>query len=165
MDYNMVSAEEFGKSLTGLRVNIIVKSSEQTAQFLETVFELYPSQLGADFALILYQDDIFQLHSDKSFAAHPSYPHLPENPPRGTGIELRLYNSDPDQASTKAQAYGCMVLAPATDKPHGLREATILCPDGYMWVPSRPLASAEHANTQKRLQARSIKALIFIHTR
>ena len=140
MDYNMVSTEEFGKSLTGLGVNIIVKSPEQTAQFLETVFELYPSQLGADFALILYQDDIFQLHSDKSFAAHPSYPHLPENPPRGTGIELRLYNGDPDQACTKAQAYGCMVLAPATDKPHGLREATILCPDGYMWVPSRPLA-------------------------
>jgi len=65
---------------------------------------------------------------------------LPENPPRGTGIELRLYNSDPDQACTKAQAYGCMVLAPATDKPHGLREATILYPDGYMWIPSRPLA-------------------------
>ena len=140
MDYNMVSAEEFGKSLTGLGVNIIVKSPEQTAQFLETVFELYPSHLGADFALIPYQDDIFQLHSDKSFTAHPSYPHLPENPPRGTGIELRLYNSDPDQACTKAQAYGCMVLAPATDKPHGLREATILCPDGYMWLPSRPLA-------------------------
>jgi len=140
MDYNMVSAEEFGKSLTGLGVNIIVKSPEQTAQFLEAVFGLYPNQLSADFALILYQDDIFQLHSDKSFTAHPSYPHLPENPPRGTGIELRLYNSDPDQACTKAQAYGCMVLAPATDKPHGLREATILCPDGYMWIPSRPLA-------------------------
>ena len=121
-------------------MNIIVKSPEQTAQFLETVFELYPSQLSPDFALILYQDDIFQLHSDKSFAAHPSYPHLPENPPRGTGIEIRLYNSDPDQACTKAQAYGSMILQPATDKPHGLREATILCPDGYMWVPSRPLA-------------------------
>ena len=84
MDYNTVSAEEFGKSLTGLGVNIIVKSPARTAQFSEPVFELYPSQLSADFALIRYQDD--------------------------------------------------------TDKPHGLREATILCPDGYMWVPSRPLA-------------------------
>ena len=132
MDYNIVLAEEVGKSLTGLGVNIIMKSPEQTAQFLETVFELYPSQLSADFALILYQDDIFQLHSDKSFTAHPSYPHLPENPPRGAGIEIRLYNSDPDQACARAQAYGCMVLQPATNKPHGLREATILCPDGYM---------------------------------
>ena len=59
MDYNMVSAEEFGKSLTGLGVNIVVKSPEQTAQFLGAVFGLYPNQLSADFALILYQDDIF----------------------------------------------------------------------------------------------------------
>jgi predicted enzyme related to lactoylglutathione lyase len=140
MDYNSISTEEFSEPLIGLGVNIIVKSPEQTAQFLEAVFGLYPNQLSADFALILYQGDIFQLHSDKSFTAHPSYPHLPENPPRGTGIELRLYNGDSDQACTKAQAYGCMVLAPATEKPHGLREATILCPDGYMWVPSRPLA-------------------------
>ncbi|MBT4953648.1 MAG: glyoxalase [Rhodobacteraceae bacterium] len=140
MDYNSISTEEFSEPLIGLGVNIIVKSPEQTAQFLEAVFGLYPNQLSADFALILYQGDIFQLHSDKSFTAHPSYPHLPENPPRGTGIELRLYKGDPDQACTKAQAYGCMVLAPATEKPHGLREATILCPDGYMWVPSRPLA-------------------------
>ena len=140
MDYNIVLAEEVGKSLTGLGVNIIMKSPEQTAQFLETVFELYPSQLSADFALIRYQDDIFQLYSDKSFTAHPSYPHLPENPPRGAGIEIRLYNSDPDQACARAQAYGCMVLQPATNKPHGLREATILCTDGYMWVPSGPLA-------------------------
>ena len=140
MDYNSISTEEFSEPLIGLGVNIIVKSPEQTAQFLEAVFGLYPNQLSADFALILYQDDIFQLHSDKSFAAHSSYPHLPENPLRSTGIELRLYNSDSDQACTKAEAYGCMVLAPATDKPHGLREATILCPDGYMWIPSRPLA-------------------------
>jgi len=140
MDYNMVSAEEFGKSLTGLGVNIIVKSPEQTAQFLAAVFGLYPNQLSADFAHILYQNDIFQLHSDKSFTAHPNYPLLPKNPPRGTGIEIRLYNSNPDQACTKVQAYGCMVLAPATDKPHGLLKATILCPDGYIWVPSRPLA-------------------------
>ena len=138
MDYNIVSAEEFGKSLTGLGVNIIVKSPARTAQFLEAVFELHPSQLSANFALIRYQDDIFQLHSDKSFTAHPSYPHLPENPP--CGFEIRLYNSDPDQACARAQAYGCMVLQPATDKPHGLREATILCTDGYMWVPSGPLA-------------------------
>ena len=140
MDYNMVSAEEFGKSLTGLGVNIIVKSPAQTALFLEVVFGLYPNLLSADFALIRYQNDIFQLHSDTSFAAHPSYPLLPENSPRSADIEIRLYNSNPDQPCTQAQAYGYMVLAPATDKPHGLLEATILCPDGYMWVPSHPLA-------------------------
>ena len=38
MDYNTVSAEEFGKSLSGLGVNIVVKSPAGTAQFLEAVF-------------------------------------------------------------------------------------------------------------------------------
>ncbi len=138
MDYDTMSAEKFDKSLTGLGVTIIVKNPARTAQFLEAIFELYPSQLSADFGLIRYQGDIFELHGDKSFATHPSYPHLPENPPRGAGIEIHLYNSDPDQACAKAQTYGSLILQLATDKPHGLCEATILCSDGYMWVPSRP---------------------------
>ena len=36
-----------------------------------------------------------------------------------------------------------MILQPPTNKPHGLREAYILDPDGYCWVPSRPLTDAE----------------------
>jgi hypothetical protein len=32
-----------------------------------------------------------------------------------------------------------MVLAEAADKPHGLRESYIVDPDGYVWVPDRPL--------------------------
>jgi hypothetical protein len=30
------------------------------------------------------------------------------------------------------------VLQAPADKPHGLREAYILDPDGYCWVPGRP---------------------------
>lgn len=29
-----------------------------------------------------------------------------------------------------------MILAGAADKPHGLREAFILDPEGYCWVPT-----------------------------
>jgi len=63
---------------------------------------------------------------------------LPENPPRGAGIEIRLYECDPETAAAKAEAAGGTILQPPTDKPHGLRECFILCPDGYCWVPSRP---------------------------
>ena len=31
------------------------------------------------------------------------------------------------------------VLAESADKPHGLRESYIVDPDGYVWVPDRPL--------------------------
>ncbi|MBT6078444.1 MAG: glyoxalase, partial [Oceanospirillaceae bacterium] len=51
-------------------------------------------------------------------------------------VELRLYGIDPDAAVTQAQTLDYYVLQEATDKPHGLREAYILDPNGYIWVPS-----------------------------
>jgi hypothetical protein len=30
-------------------------------------------------------------------------------------------------------------LAASEDKPHGLRECYLLDPEGYVWVPGRPL--------------------------
>ena len=44
-----------------------------------------------------------------------------------------------DLAAARAEAAGGTILQPPTDKPHGLREAYLLDPDGYVWVPSRPL--------------------------
>ena len=63
---------------------------------------------------------------------------LPETPPRGGGIEIRLYDTDPDAAAAVAKAAGATILQLPTDKPHGLRECYILCDNGYAWVPSRP---------------------------
>lgn len=74
-------------------------------------------------------------------SSHPLLDLLPENPPRGASCEIRLYHCDPDQAADKAEHAGGMVLQPPTDKPHGLRECYILCPDGYAWVPSLAIKS------------------------
>ena len=62
---------------------------------------------------------------------------LPENPPRGGGIEIRLYDTDPEDAVARVEVFGGTILQEPTDKPHGLREAYILCENGYAWVPSR----------------------------
>ena len=56
---------------------------------------------------------------------------------RGAGAELRLYGVDPDAAEARARALDAPVLAGAADKPHGLREAYLIDPDGYVWVPCR----------------------------
>jgi hypothetical protein len=66
---------------------------------------------------------------------------LPETPPRGAGIELRLHEADPDLAAQKTVQFpDAVILQAPTNKPvHGLREAVILCPNGYAWVPSRRL--------------------------
>lgn len=139
MDFDTVSADAFGASLRGLGINILVSDLPRCVDFLTDVFAMNAHQASADFAIMVYQSQVFQLHSDATYAAHPLQALVPENPPRGLGIELRLYDSDPDTAAARAEAMGAMVLQAPSDKPHGLRECAILGPDGYLWVPSRPL--------------------------
>ena len=139
MDFETVSAESFGASLRGIGLNLVVGDVAATARFLQGVFDVGVHRLSADFAIITYGNQVLQLHSDGTYHANPLLNLLPENPPRGAGIEIRFYETDPDNAAKRAEALGGMVLQAPTDKPHGLREAYILCDDGYAWVPSRPL--------------------------
>lgn len=139
MDYENVSAADFGKSLRGLGLNLLVRDVPATTAFLRDVFEVPTHRVSADFAIAIYAGDVFQLHGDGTYHANPLLGLLPENPPRGAGIEIRLFETDPDAAAARAEALGYVILQPPRDKPHGLREAYILCQDGYAWVPSRPL--------------------------
>lgn len=138
MDYETMDADSFGRSLVGLGLNLLVQDVEAQVSFLETVFGVSAHQVSKDFAIVSYGDQAFQLHSDATYHSNPLLGLVPENPPRGAGIEIRLYNSDPDLAVERASAAGFTILQEPTDKPHGLREAYILCANGYAWVPSRP---------------------------
>lgn len=139
MDYETIKADAFGKSLRGIGLNLLVRDVQSQCAFLETVFGLKPHQISADFAIVTYGDQVFQLHSDATYHSNPLLGLLPETPPRGAGVEIRLYDSDPDIAVTRAETARATILQTPTDKPHGLREAYILCENGYAWVPSRPL--------------------------
>lgn len=139
MDLETVSAERFGASLRGIGLNLLVRDVLRQAAFLQTLFGMRAFQPSTDFAIMSYGDQVFQLHRDGTYHANPLLGLLPENPPRGAGIEIRLYDSDPDTACSCADAAGGTILQHPTDKPHGLREAYILCENGYAWVPSRPL--------------------------
>lgn len=139
MDYDTVSAADFGAGLRGLGLNLLVRDVAAQARRLQGMFAMVPHRVSKDFAIMRYATAIFQLHADGTYHANPYLAMLPENPPRGAGAELRLYDSDPDAAAAAAPDWDMTVLQPPTDKPHGLREAYLLCPDGYAWVPSRPL--------------------------
>ncbi|WP_137701177.1 VOC family protein [Marimonas lutisalis] len=139
MDYETIDAEVFGAALRGIGLNLVVRDVRRTAAFLRDVFDMGIHRLSDDFAIVTYGTQVFQLHSDGTYADNPLLALLPENPPRGAGIELRLYDTDPDIAISRAESAGSTVLQKPTDKPHGLRETYILDPDGYVWVPSRPL--------------------------
>lgn len=139
MNYDDITPEDFGASLRGLGLNLLVRDVARQVTFLEEVFGMKAFQPTADFAIMTYGTQVFQVHSDGTYHSNPLLGLLPESPPRGGGIEIRLYDTDPDAACNRADAAGGSVLQPPTDKPHGLREAYILCENGYAWVPSRPL--------------------------
>lgn len=139
MDYDTVSPEDFGRSLSGLGINLLVRDVRRQCAFLTEVFGMTAHQVSDDFAILRYGEQVFQIHSDGTYHANPLLGLLPETPPRGAGIEIRLYETDPDAAVDKAEAAGATILQSPTDKPHGLREAYILCENGYAWVPSRVL--------------------------
>ncbi|MBE1281959.1 MAG: glyoxalase [Rhodobacteraceae bacterium] len=138
MDYDSVDAESFGRSLQGIGLNMLVRDVRTEVAFLETVFGMKSHQVSQDFAIMVYGDQVFQLHADGTYSKNPLLSLLPENPPRGAGVEIRLYDTDPDDAVARAKDIGATILQEPSDKPHGLREAYILCSDGYAWVPSRP---------------------------
>ena len=139
MDYETVKAAEFGASLRGIGLNILVRDVPAEVAFLEAVFAMQGHQVTADFAIITYHGQVMQLHADGTYHSNPLLSLLPEAGARGGGAEIRLYQTDPDEAAAKAQAYGAHVLQEPSDKPHGLRETYILCENGYAWVASLPL--------------------------
>ena len=139
MDYDTVSAAEFGASLRGIGLNLLTRDVRRMVGQLSEVFGMTAFRVSDDFAIVTYGDQVFQIHADRTYASNPLIGLLPELPPRGAGVEIRLYDTDPDQAADIAEDNGFTILPPPTDKPHGLRECYLLCAAGSAWVPSRPL--------------------------
>lgn len=138
MDLETIGAADFGRSLTGLGLNLLCRDVRGMAGFLEGVFGLGIHRLSDDFALVRHGAVLIQLHSDGTFARHPLHDLLPEVPPRGAGAQFYLFGIDPDTAVLRAEDHGGMVIEPPANKPHGLREATILSPEGYAFSPAVP---------------------------
>ena len=140
MDFETISAEDFGRSLTGIGLNILVRDVKAEAAFLAGVFGMSAHRLSANFAIMVYHRQIFQLHVDATYSANPLLSLLPEAGARGAGAEFRLYETDPDEAARLAAGFAdATILQEPANKPHGLRECYILCANGYAWVPSRRL--------------------------
>ena len=132
----------FGRGLAqGLGVNLLVSDMAATVRFAVRVLEAEILYWEDHFAVCRALGSIWQLHSDWSYRDHEMRGAIEGVAARGAGAELRLYGMDPDKAVKRAEAHGAIVLSAAVDKPHGLREAHILDPDGYVWAPSVALPS------------------------
>ena len=132
-------ADAFGRGLgPGIGVNLLVRDIEASARFQEQVLGARISYWDQDFAILTSHGTTWMLHHDRTYRDHPFSGIAQGAEGRGAGAELRLYGCDPDIAEAAANDLGATVLAGAADKPHGLREAYILDPEGYVWVPSIP---------------------------
>lgn len=79
MDYETVSAGDFGRSLSGLGLNLLVRDVAAEAGFLSSVFEMSAHRQSRDFAIMSYHGEVFQLHADGTFGSHPLLSLLPES--------------------------------------------------------------------------------------
>ena len=135
-------APAYGSSLTGLGVNLLVADVAISVAFAETVLGASVVYADPDFAVLRRDAMEWMLHADHTYERHPLTGFVKGLEGRGAGVELRLHGVDPDAAKRRAREAGHTVLAGAVDKPHGLREAYILNPDGYCWVPDLPVKPA-----------------------
>ncbi|MFK7945851.1 MAG: glyoxalase [Paracoccaceae bacterium] len=147
MNFETVSAGDFGRSLGGIGLNLVVRDVPGLAAFLVDVFEMRAHRVSGDFAILTYGKQVMQIHADHTYHSNPLPSLIPEAGPRGGGIEIRLYDTDPDEAVTRADAHvhNTTILDAPANHPHGLREAVILCENGYAWLPSRGLTADEQA--------------------
>jgi catechol 2,3-dioxygenase-like lactoylglutathione lyase family enzyme len=140
------SAEDYGRSLKGFGVNLLVRDVARSVAFAQDVLGAEAAYVDKDFAVLRYRVGgqlraEWMLHADGTYHSHPLLGLIRDDVPRGAGAELRLYDCDPDRAVRIAGEKGFMVLSPPIDSPHGLREAFILDGDGYCWVPCVPKKS------------------------
>ncbi|MEM7423996.1 MAG: hypothetical protein AAF334_09750 [Pseudomonadota bacterium] len=136
-------ADAFGRALpAGIGINLLVTDVTRAAAFQQAVLGARVVYLDDDFAIVAAGGTSWMLHHDRTYRANPLSGIALGADGRGAGVELRIYGRDPDAAVSVAENTGCVVLAGAADKPHGLREAYILDDDGYCWVPCCPSAKA-----------------------
>jgi uncharacterized glyoxalase superfamily protein PhnB len=138
-----MSAVEYGLSLEGLSLNLLVRQIGGALEFARVVLSADVVYADSDFAVVRVGTSEFMIHADHAYSGHPLGAMVPSGDARGAGIELRVHQRDPDAAEIAARTAGYHVLASAADKPHGLREVYILDPDGYCWVLDRPIVARD----------------------
>lgn len=132
---------EYAHSLKGFTVNLLVNDVAAHVAFARDVLGLEIVYSDPDIAVYRRGPNQWMIHSDHTYedAENPMNEVRAALGLRGGCVELRVHRSDPDAAEAAAVERGFEVLAGAADKPHGLREAYIRDPDGYIWVPDMPV--------------------------
>lgn len=123
-----MAAEDYGRSLKGFNVNLLVGEVAPVVTFLEEVLRVEVVYRDVDLAVLRHDGAEWMVHADHTYDDRPMAVRARRAGLRGAGCELRLYHVDPDAAEARARARGDEVLAASEDKPHGLRECYLVDP-------------------------------------
>lgn len=134
-----MSGKEYGQSLRGLTLNILVREIDAALAFQRDVLGVSIIYSDPDFAVCSGYGSEWMLHADHTFESHPMITTITPAHARGAGVEFRLHGCNPDQAEAAARRLGYEVLSPTAEKGHGLREVYIRDKDGYIWAPDIPI--------------------------
>jgi len=134
-----MAAGDYARSLTGLSLDLLVRDIDRSLRFHRDVLGAVVVYFDVDFAVVRANGGEWMLHADHAYDGNPVSGIARIAIQRGAGVVLRLHGRDPDDAARAAVRGGYGVMAAAKDKPHGLREAYIVDPDGYVWATDGPL--------------------------
>ena len=134
-----MSAADYGRTLTGLSVNLIVRDVARSVPFYTDVLEMRLLYSDEDFAARERESVRLQLHADHTYAQMPWAARLRDDTKRGLGAEIRVLGIEPDAAEKRAREGGFVVLVPVRDWPHGWRDCVLEDPDGYTFAVGVPL--------------------------
>ncbi len=134
-----VSGADYGRSLAGLSLNLLVRDIERSLPFYTAVLGFTDRHHDPDFAALERDGVRLTLHADHTYAAQPWAPRLADAGKRGLGAEIRILGIDPDAAEKRARDRGYTVLVATKEWPHGWRDCLIEDPDGYTFAVGTPL--------------------------
>ena len=131
-------APDYGHSLKGMTLNLLVRDIDRSIAFQTRILQAEVVYSDPDIAVLRGFGTEWMLHADHTYLENNLYDLISNVSVRGTGIEIRLHDCDPDEAEKRALDLGYAVLAETENKPHGLRECYLVDDDGYIWVPDVP---------------------------
>ena len=134
-----MSADAYGRTLTGLSINLIVREIGRSVPFYTEVLGLRLLFGDEDFAAFEGEGVRLQLHADHTYERMPWAPRLAAPGKRGLGAEIRILGIDPDAAERRAREHRASVLVATRDWPHGWRDCVLEDPDGYTFAVGNPL--------------------------
>lgn len=127
-----LTAGEYGRTLAGLSLNLIVRDIARSVFFYRDVLGFSAPYSDPDFAALERDGVRIQLHADHTYEDMPWASPLASGSPRGLGAEIRLFGIDPDGVERAARERGVSVLIASRDTSHGWRECYVQDPDGYV---------------------------------